>query len=496
MNRSQTNQTPVPYTGFDTLYSDGRWVKGRSSHVVRVTDPYDESLLAEIPGANVDDLNRAFESAKKAQPAWAAAAPAQRAQVLRNAYDIVKARKDEIVDWLIRESGSVRIKAEIEWQAVVDILEQAVAAPYRVIGHIMPSNVPGKECRVYKKPLGVIAVISPWDFAMHLSNRSVAPALAVGNAVVLKPSSDTPVTGALMLAKIYEEAGLPAGLFNVVVGSGSEIGIPFALHPIPRLNSFTGSTEVGIGIGINSMKSPIIKKVALELGGNGPLVILDDADMDVAVNAAVFGKFINQGQICMIANRIIVHEAIHDEFVRRFVERVRSLKVGDPKEPDTVIGPIINQQQCKGILAHIESARREGAKEMLGGEPRGLLIPPHVFTGVTMGMRIAREEIFGPVAPIIKVRDEAEALQVANDTDAGLTGAVITRDETRGLAFALKMEVGMAHVNDQPVNDLANNPFGGEKNSGLGRFGGDWIIEEFTTAQWVTVQHTPRQYPF
>ncbi|NGZ96276.1 MAG: aldehyde dehydrogenase [Nitrospira sp. WS110] len=496
MNTPQQSHPPVRYSKFDKLYINGRWVKGHSSHLVKVTDPYDDSLLAEIPGASEADLNLAFESAKKAQPRWAATAPGERAQILRNAYDIVKARKDEIVDWLIRESGSVRIKAEIEWQAVVDIMEQAVAAPYRVIGHIMPSNIPGKECRVYKKPLGVIAVISPWDFAMHLSNRSVAPALAVGNAVVLKPSSDTPVTGALMLAKIYEEAGLPSGLFNVVVGSGSEIGRPFALHPIPRLNSFTGSTKVGIDIGINSIKSPVIKKVALELGGNGPLVVLDDADMDVAVNSAVFGKFINQGQICMIANRIIVHQSIHDEFVRRFVDRVKKLKVGDPKEADTVIGPIINQQQCKGIMALVESARKEGAKEMAGGEPKGLLIPPYVFTDVTMNMTIAREEIFGPVAPIIKVRDEAEALQVANDTDAGLTGAVITQDERRGLAFALKMEVGMAHVNDQPVNDLANNPFGGEKNSGLGRFGGDWIVEEFTTSQWVTVQHTPRQYPF
>jgi aldehyde dehydrogenase (NAD+) len=244
------------------------------------------------------------------------------------------------------------------------------------------------------------------------------------------------------------------------------------------------------------MKSPVIKKVALELGGNGPLVILEDADMDVAVNAAVFGKFINQGQICMIANRLIVHQAVHDEFVRRFVERVKQLKVGDPKDPATVIGPIINQQQFKGIMAHIESARKEGAKEMLGGEAKGLVIPPHIFTGVTMKMAIAREEIFGPVAPIIKVRDEAEALRIANDTDAGLTGSVITRDENRGLAFALQMKAGMTHVNDQPVNDLANNPFGGEKNSGLGRFGGDWIIDEFTTDEWVTVQHQPRQFPF
>jgi aldehyde dehydrogenase (NAD+) len=496
MKTTPNNRAPTPYTGYDKLYINGRWVHGRSSHVVRVTDPYDDSVLVEIRAANEHDLNEAFESAKKAQRSWAATSPGERAQVLRNAYDVVKARKEEIIEWSVRESGSVHVKAEIEWQSVMDIMEQAMAAPYRVIGHIMPGNIPGKECRVYKKPLGVIAVIGPWDFAMHLSNRSVAPALAVGNAVVLKPSSDTPVTGGLMLAKIYEEAGVPAGVFNVVVGSGSEIGTPFVLHPIPRLNSFTGSTAVGIDVGVNSMKSPIIKKVALELGGNGPLVILDDADMDVAVNAAVFGKFINQGQICMIANRIIVHQAVHDEFVSRFVDRVKQLKVGDPKDPKTTIGPIINHQQVKGIMTHIESARKEGAKEVLGGQPKGLLIPPHIFTGVTMTMKIAREEIFGPVAPIIKVKDEAEALRIANDTDSGLTGAVISRDENRGLAFALQMEVGMAHVNDQPVNDLANNPFGGEKNSGLGRFGGDWIIDEFTTDQWVTVQHTPRPYPF
>lgn len=231
MKPPRNNQPPAPYTGYDKLYINGQWMKGRSSHVTRVTDPYDDSVLADIPGASNDDLNDAFASAKEAQHAWASVSPGERAQVLRNAYDIVKARKEEICEWSIRESGSVRIKAEIEWQSVLDIMEQAMAAPYRVIGHIMPGNIPGKECRVYKKPLGVIALIGPWDFAMHLSNRSVAPAVAVGNAVVLKPSSDTPITGGLMLAKIYEEAGLPAGVFNVVVGSGSEIGTPFAHIP-------------------------------------------------------------------------------------------------------------------------------------------------------------------------------------------------------------------------------------------------------------------------
>lgn len=318
----------------------------------------------------------------------------------------------------------------------------------------------------------------------------------LGNAVVLKPPSNTPISGGLLLGKIYEEAGLPAGVFSVVAGSASEIGDAFVSHPIPRVITFTGSTKAGRHIGELAMKSPMMKRVSLELGGNGPLVILDDANLEEAVNAAVFGKFLNQGQICMIANRLIVDERVHDEFVNRFVERVSNLKVGDPNDPDTAIGPIINETQLNSIIEHIQQAHQDGARQLLGGEPDGLMLPPHVFVDVNNQMSVAREELFGPVAPIIKVRDEAEALQVANDTEYGLSSAVFTRDEGRGLRFALGMQAGMTHINDQPVNDLPNAPFGGEKNSGLGRFGGDWIIQEFTTDHWITLQHTPRTYPF
>lgn len=487
---------PAAYTGFHFNYIDGRWARGRSSHVVKATDPYDGSVLTEIPGASLEDLNAAFESAQRAQRSWARAAPESRSKVMRRAYDIVVARKEEILEWLIRESGSVRIKAEIEFDMTLAMLEHSISAPYRVSGQIEQCNIPGKECRVYRKPLGVIAVISPWDFALHLSNRSVAPAIAVGNAVVLKPSSDTPVTGALLLAKIFEEAGLPAGVLNAVVGSASEIGDAITLHPVPRLNSFTGSTEVGRHIAINSVNSPIMKRVALELGGNAPLVILDDADLGTAVDAAVFGKFLNQGQICIAINRIIVDERLHDRFVERYVQRVRKLKAGDPKDPDVVIGPIINSQQFNKIMGLIESAKREGATLALGGAPQGRVIPPHIFTGVTADMTIAREEIFGPVASIIRVRGEEEALEVANNTDRGLSSAVITRDENRGLKFALQLEVGMCHINDQPAHDIATVPFGGEKNSGIGRYNGDWILDEFTSPQTITVQHDPVRYPF
>jgi aldehyde dehydrogenase (NAD+) len=414
---------------------------------------------------------------------------------MRRAADIMDARKEEIISWSVREAGSPRKKAMLEWKAARDVMEQAVSAPYGASGHILPSDIPGKESRVYRRPVGVVAVVSPWDFALNLANRSVAPALALGNAVVLKPPSNTPVTGGLIFAKIFEEAGLPPGVLSVVAGPAREIGDAFVSHPIPRVVTFTGSTKAGRHIGELAMTSPIMKRVSLELGGNSPFVVLDDADLDLAVKAAVFGKFLNSGQICMSINRLIVDERVYDEFVDRFVDRVRHLKVGDPDDPNTDIGPIIDDAQLKAHLKHIESARQEGARQLLGGDPDGLMLPPHVFADVNNQMTIAREELFGPIAPILRVRDEAEALQVANDTEYGLSSAVFTRDEGRGLRFAAQMEAGMTHINDQTVNDLPNAPFGGEKNSGIGRFGGDWAIAEFTTDHWITVQHSPRTYP-
>jgi aldehyde dehydrogenase (NAD+) len=372
----------------------------------------------------------------------------------------------------------------------------AASVPHAVESRIVPSDISGKENNVLRKPVGVVGMISPWNWPLHLSNRTIAPALAVGNAVVVKPASDTPVTGGLLLAKIFEEAGLPPGLLSVVVGAGSEIGAAFVSHPIPRVISFTGSTPVGRGIAEMAAKSPIIKRVDLELGGNGPFVVLEDAVLDQAVEAAVFGKFLHQGQICIAINRIIVDDAIHDRFVNRFVDRVKSLKAGDPDDPDTMVGPIINETQLSRIMQRVQHARDAGAKQVLGSDPQGLLLPPHVFIDVTNDMELAAKEIFGPVAPIIRVHGGDEALEVANDTSFGLAGSVFTSDLHRGVHFAQRMQVGMAHVNDQPVIDLPTCPFGGEKNSGIGRFNGSWAIEAFTTDQWVTVQNAPRRFPW
>jgi aldehyde dehydrogenase (NAD+) len=484
------------YSGFNGQCINGSWRPGRRGVTIKDIDPYTGETLVEISAADVSDVDEAYESAAKAQPAWAARLPAERAGVLRRAASVMEARRDEIIDWLIRESGSARVKAELEWLIVHTSMLEHQGYAYQVAGRILPIDEPGTESRVYRVPVGVIGVISPWNWPLHLSHRSIGPAIALGNAVVVKPAADTPVTGALLLAKIYEEAGLPAGIFNVVVGKSDEIGDPFVSHAIPRFIAFTGSTAVGRHVGELAATSPIIKRIALELGGNSPLVVLHDADLDQAVPGAVFGRFLHQGQICMSANRIIVDARVHDEFVERFTAHARTLKYGNPREPDTVIGPIINQAQLKRMMEYIKTSRAAGARQLLGGDPQGLVLPPHVFVDVTNDMDIARHETFGPIAAIIKVRDEAEALRVANDTEFGLSSAVFTRDQARGERFALGLQTGMTHVNDSSVDDQPNSPFGGEKNSGVGRYGGEWIIEEFTTDRWITFRQAPRTYPF
>ncbi|RWU21499.1 aldehyde dehydrogenase [Pseudomonas alkylphenolica] len=474
----------------------GRWRVGSAERALTVLDPFNQQTLLDIPLANRDDLDAAYRCAREVQPAWAEQSPAARSQVLLQAVRIFDERREEIIDWIIRESGSTRIKAQIEWGAARAITLESASLPSRVHGRIVSSNIPGKESRVYRKPLGVIGVISPWNFPLHLTARSLAPALALGNTVVVKPASDTPVSGGLLLARIFEEAGLPAGALSVVVGAGAEIGDAFVEHPVPAFISFTGSTQVGRSIGRIASGGEHLKHLALELGGNSPFVVLADADLEQAVNAAVVGKFLHQGQICMAVNRIIVEQPLLEAFTQRFVERVKALPCGDPSLPGTVIGPVINARQLSGLHDKIAMALGEGAELLLGGQAQGNVLPPHVFGNVTADMSIAHEEIFGPLVGIQVARDAEHALELANRSEYGLSSAVFSASVERGVQFAQRLHAGMTHINDIPVNDEPNAPFGGEKNSGLGRFNGDWAIEEFTTDHWITVQHQPRHYPF
>jgi aldehyde dehydrogenase (NAD+) len=480
------------YPEFTTMPLGSAWRAGSGEDSRADVDPWSGDTLVEIRQATSDDLDEAFRAAEGAQPDWAAAPPARRAAVMRAAADVMEARKDEITGWLVRETGGTVAKAELEWSLVRSVLWEAAGMPHHVTGTILPSDIPGKENRVYREPVGVVAVISPWNFPMQLSNRSVAPALAVGNAVVLKPAGDTPVTGGLLLARIFEEAGLPPGVLSVVIGSGSELGDPMVTHPVPRVVSFTGSTPVGQGI----TEKAGTKRLALELGGNGPVVILDDADVDRAVAASIFGSFFHQGQICMIANRLIVDTTVYDEFVDRFVAAAQNLSVGDPSDPKTQLGPIINRSQLEGIQDKLSRAQQDGAELIVSGPPvgpSGLGLPPHVLTADNT-VATAREEVFGPVITIIRADGEDEALALANDTEYGLSSAVFSRDVDRAVRFARRVDAGMTHVNDSPVNDDANTAFGGEKASGIGRFGGRWAVDEFTTEHWVSVQHERRDY--
>ncbi len=495
MNKTLETTSQTAYTFGDQAIA-GRWRSGRSGNVLPVRNPWDGSLLCEIAEADAGDVDEAFRAAAAAQRGWAQTLPTQRADVMRRVALLMEARREEIVRWLVREAGSVRLKAEMEWATVRAIVLESSTLPSRAHGRILYGDFPGKENRIYRQPAGVVAVISPWNWPLHLSARSVVPALALGNAVVTKPANQTPITGGLLFARLFEEAGLPPGVLNVVVGPSKTIGDPFVQHPASRVVSFTGSTPVGRHIGQLAVTASRIKKAMLELGGNGPLVVLEDADLETAVHLAVVGRFLHQGQICMSANRIIVPDRLHDAFVERFVDRVRQLKVGDPDDPQTAIGPVIDQAQLDKLMLLAEGARAEGARHVHGQPPQGLVLPPQVFDRVKADMRLARTEIFGPIAPILRVRDDDEALRVANDTDAGLSSAVVGRDAERALQFAQRVEAGMTHINDVPTIDMPTMPFGGEKNSGLGRFGTEGVIDAFTSEHWISVQHGSPMFPF
>ena len=478
---------------FKKLYIDGVWREGSSEATGRTHNPFTGETVLELRLASAADVHDAYRSASLAQPAWARTAPQDRQRILERTAHHLHHRREEIVDWLVREAGSTRLKAGLEIELALGVLRESATFPLRMEGRILPSIHPDNENRLYRKPLGVVGVISPWSSPFHLSMRSVAPILATGNALVLKPASATPVCGGLLIADLFEEAGLPGGLLNVVAGKSSEIGDLMVEDPTPRAISFTGSTEVGRRVA--ELAARQFKRTALELGGNNAFIVLDDADLDAAVDSAVYGKFLHQGQLCIAVNRFLVHERRYDEFLERFVAKVKALKVGDPADVETVIGPLIDSAQVEGIQEKIQQSLSQGATAVLRGEVRGNLMEPVVLREVKNTMPIAQKEIFGPVAPLISFGDDEEAIRLANATEYGLSGAIHSSHRERAVRLAQRIQTGMIHVNDSPINDEPHVAFGGEKHSGLGRFGGEWALEKFTTVQWISIQHEPRVYP-
>ncbi|RJS60502.1 aldehyde dehydrogenase family protein [Bacillus sp. PK3_68] len=476
-------------------FLNGQWTEGKSERVGKIINPYDESEIAAVKLATKGQVKEAFEIAKQAQKEWAKTTADERKAVLKKAADYLKEHKEDVQKTITRETGGTAVKAGVEIGLTIGLLEQAVkyAGELDEIKEIS-DPIEGKVNHVHRLPLGVISSISPFNFPMNLSMRAIAPALALGNAVVHKPALQTGLTGGVILAKAFEEAGLPKGVFNMILTDLEEIGNEMLENPIPRLISFTGSTPVGKLIG--RIAGENFKRVALELGGNNPFVVLSDADVDRAVDAAIFGKFIHQGQICMIINRLIIHKAVYEEFKQKFVERVKQLPAGDPSDPNTVIGPLMNKNQLNKALQIIEKAKQKGVNIALEGRAEGNVLTPFVFSEVDNSSELAQTELFAPIASLIKAETDEEAIELANDTQYGLSSAIFTTDLEKGEQLALQIDSGMTHINDQTVNDSPVVPFGGNKQSGMGRFGYPWVIEEFTVTKWVSLQTKYRTYPF
>ncbi|MEZ2223758.1 aldehyde dehydrogenase [Rhizobium sp. RCC_161_2] len=458
-------------------------------------DPFTEELATRAPAAGLDDVTAAIEAASAAFPAWSKTGPGQRRAILMKAADIMDSKVGEFTRLMIEETGATAPWAGFNVMLAANILREAGAMTTQISGEIIPSDKPGTLAMGVRQAAGVCLAIAPWNAPVILGTRAVAMPIACGNTVILKASEQCPGTHRL-IATALVEAGLPAGVINVITNApedAPQIVEALIAHPAVRRVNFTGSTKVGKIIA--ELSGRHLKPALLELGGKAPLVILDDADIDGAVNAAIFGAFMNQGQICMSTERIIVHQAIADEFVAKLAAHAAKLPAGDPRG-HVVLGSLISLDAAKKMEALIADAEAKGAKLVAGGKRTGTVVEATLLDHVTPAMRVYAEESFGPVKPIIRVADEDEAVHVANDTEYGLSSAVFSRDVQRALAVAARIETGICHINGPTLNDEAQMPFGGVKGSGYGRFGGKAAIAEFTDLRWITIEDSAQHYPF
>jgi acyl-CoA reductase-like NAD-dependent aldehyde dehydrogenase len=460
-------------------------------------DPYTGEVVAQVPAGGAEEARQAVEAAAAAFPAWAESLPAQRQAIFLKAADALEARRDEVVDLLARETGCTFGFAMFQMGFVPGLLRQAAAIAYAPVGTVIPSDHPGTLAMGLRRPVGVVAAIAPWNAALILSARSIAAPLALGNTVVLKPSEWSPIVGGTIWNEIFAEAGLPEGVLGVVThgpGAAGPIGDVFTSHPAVRRINFTGSTRTGRLLAEAAGRN--LKRVVLELGGYNPLLVLADADLEYAVNATAFGAFLHQGQICMSARKVIVERSIADEFTSRLAAKTAGLKAGSPAEPDTIVGPLITADALATVKRRVDDAVAKGARVLAGGEAVGPCFQATVLADVPEDSELAREETFGPVLAVEVVGSADEAVERANATTYGLSAGIITSDPDRGFALAQRLESGIVHVNDQPVGDEPQMPFGGVKDSGWGRFGGQAVIDEFTELRWITVQSGTHPFPF
>ena len=464
-----------------------------ASATTDVVEPATGRVLGQAGLATPADVGPACAAARDAQAGWAATAPRDRAAIFHRAATLLETHFDELAHHVTRETGAILPKGEHEIREAIAFCRVAAAMPIAPQGHWLPSAA-GRMSVARRVPLGVVGVISPFNFPLILTLRVVAPALAAGNAVVIKPDARTPVSGGYLIARLFELAGLPADALHVLPG-GAEVGEALVTDPAVAMISFTGSAGVGRRIG--ALAGGLLKKVSLELGGSNALIVLDDADLDVAASNAAWGAWLHQGQICMASNRIFVQEKIADAFVERLVDKARHLPVGDGASGQVALGPLIDARQRDRVHAVIHDSVRAGARLLAGGEYDGLFYRPTVLADVRPGMRCIDEEVFGPVANVIRFGSDDDAVALANDSQGGLAAGVLSNSVGRALAIGRRLRAGMVHVNDQTVNDDAVNPFGGPGVAGNGNSHGgpaDW--EAFTTWQWLTVKDEATRYPF
>lgn len=478
------------------MYIGGNWVDASNGKTFEDMNPYTGDVYAHIPAGTREDAKRAIEAAQAAFPTWAASPPSLRRQIFLKAADIMERRRDELVKAMMEEAGGTIGISMFQMFFVPGLYRMAASAAYDVKGETIPADHKDSFFMAVRQPAGVVSAFGPFNVPYLLCSRAFAVPIAYGNTAVLKPSEDAPVTGGILLAEIFEEAGLPPGVLNVITSTREdavEVGDEMIVNPAVKRISFTGSTQVGRLIAEKAGRH--LKRATLELGGKDPLIILADADIDYAVDAAIWGTFMHQGQICMSTERIIIEKAVAAEFTEKLVARALALSMGDPTNPATAIGPLINQRAVDLVDAHVQEAVAAGAKLLCGGKHDKLVYHPTIITDITPAMRIFSEQTFGPVASITVVNNAEEALAVANNSSYGLSSGILTKDFNRALDMALRLETGMVHIGDQTVNDEPQVPFGGVKGSGYGRFGGQAALDEFTELRWINIQRTPRTFP-
>jgi acyl-CoA reductase-like NAD-dependent aldehyde dehydrogenase len=459
-------------------------------------NPISGEVATRAAAATAADAKAAADAAAAAFPKWAALGPSARRALLNKAADLMESRAQQFATILSTETGATGGWGHFNVHLAAGMLREAAAMTTQISGEIIPSDVPGSLAMGVRQPAGVVVGIAPWNAPIILGVRAVAMPLACGNTVVLKASEVCPATHRLIGA-VLTEAGLGDGVINVITHEPKDaeaVAEALISHPAVKRVNFTGSTRVGKIIAALSAK--YLKPVVLELGGKAPLIVLDDADIDAAVDATVFGAFANSGQICMSTERVLVHEKVADEFASKLAKRVAALPSGDPRKGDFVLGAVVGKPTVDRVLKLVQEASAKGAKVLCGGESDGTIMKGIVVDKVTPDMSLFREESFGPQVSITRVKSAEEAVKLANDTEYGLSASLFTRDIARGIELAKQIESGICHINGPTVHDEAQMPFGGVKGSGYGRFGGKAGVNEFTELRWITIQTTPRHYPF